>query len=354
MPFGEIRQTPFRHFLLQSTHHMPSGPVLPKSLEFDIPLEIARITAALRAALDGPLRRRGFVVAMSGGIDSSVCAALAVEAVGPKRVLGLLLPERDSDPLSRELATQLADQLGIAYEVEDIAPTLFAAGCYARRDAAAAMAEPRYGSGWRCKLVLPTQRAEGNSINVSALEVCAPGGEPYRVRLPALAYRQLVAAVNFKQRVRKMFEYYHADRQHFAVIGTPNRLEYDQGFFVKGGDGLADVKPIAHLYKTQAYAIARHLGVPDGIVGRPPTTDTFSLPQSQEEFYFSLPHEQLDVALHGFNTGRSPAAVAEDLGLSVAVVEHTYRDIVQKRATTHSLHVSSLLVEPIPLGTSEH
>jgi NAD+ synthase len=263
-----------------------------------------------------------------------------------------LLPERDSDPVSRRLATQLADQLGISHVVEDIAPTLEGAGCYTRRDEAARQAEPAYGTGWRCKLVLPG-RGDGSQLNVSSLQVCAPGGEPYQVRLPAGAYRQLVAAVNFKQRVRKMFEYYHADRLHYAVIGTPNRLEYDQGFFVKGGDGLADIKPIAHLYKSQAYAIARHLDLPAEIISRPPTTDTFSLPQSQEEFYFSLPHAQLDVALHGFNSGRPAADVAAELGLDLSVIERTYRDIVQKRTTTHSLHVTSLLVEPVQLGVGD-
>ena len=323
---------------------------LSPSLAFDIPAEIERIAAWLREALAAPLRRRGFVVAVSGGIDSSVSAALAVRAIGPKRVLGLLLPERDSDPVSRELAVRLAEQLGIDYVVEDIAPALEAAGCYARRDEAAKMAEPAYGDGWRCKLVLPTERLETDRINVSALQVCAPGGVPYQVRLSAAAYRQLVAAVNFKQRVRKMFEYYHADRLHFAVVGTPNRLEYDQGFFVKGGDGLADVKPIAHLYKTQVYALAHAMGLPAEIVLRPPTTDTFSLPQSQEEFYFSLPHHQLDVALHALNTGRPAAEVAAELGLSLDVIERTWQDIVQKRATTHALHVTSLLVEPVSLA----
>ncbi len=328
---------------------MTAGPALPPSLAFDVPSEIARVAGAMRSALAGPLRRRGFVVAMSGGIDSSVCAALAVQAAGPARVFGLLLPERDSDPVSRELANQLADQLGIERTEEDIAPTLEAAGCYARRDEAARQAEPAYGPGWRCKLVLAGSQAGRELLNVTALQVCEPGGEPYQVRLGAAAYRQIVAAVNFKQRVRKMFEYYHADRLHYAVVGTPNRLEYDQGFFVKGGDGLADIKPIAHLYKTQVYAIARYLGLPESIVGRQPTTDTFSLPQTQDEFYFSLPHHQLDVAIHGFNNSRSAADVAAETGLPVSVIEHTWRDIVRKRAATHSLHVTSLLVEPVPL-----
>jgi NAD+ synthase len=310
---------------------------------------VAQIAAALRAQVGSLLRRRGLVVAMSGGIDSSVCAALAVRAVGPKHVLGLFLPERDSDPLSLELATQLATQLEIDHVTEDIAPILSAAGCYARRDEAIRRAIAEYGQGWKCKLVLPTRRGERDGLNVTQLVVRNPAGEQWSVRLGAAEYRQVVAATNFKQRVRKMMEYYHADRLHYAVVGTPNRLEYDQGFFVKGGDGLADVKPIAHLYKTQVYQLADHLGVPQAITSRPPTTDTFSLPQSQEEFYFSFPARTLDQLLHARNAGLSAAETARRTGLTEEQVAWGFRDIEQKRASTRYLHLHSLTVEPVPL-----
>jgi NAD+ synthase len=310
---------------------------------------VAQIAAALRAQVGSLLRRRGLVVAMSGGIDSSVCAALAVRAVGPKHVLGLFLPERDSDPLSLELATQLATQLEIDHVTEDIAPILSAAGCYARRDEAIRRAIAEYGEGWKCKLVLPTRRGERDGLNVTQLVVRNPAGDQWSVRLGAAEYRQVVAATNFKQRVRKMMEYYHADRLHYAVVGTPNRLEYDQGFFVKGGDGLADVKPIAHLYKTQVYQLADHLGVPQAITSRPPTTDTFSLPQSQEEFYFSFPARTLDQLLHARNTGLSAAETARRTGLTEEQVAWGFRDIEQKRASTRYLHLHSLTVEPVPL-----
>ena len=125
-------------------------------------------------------------------------------------------------------------------------------------------------------------------------------------RLPLQEYLQIVAATNFKQRIRKTLEYFHADRLNYAVVGTPNRLEYDQGFFVKNGDGAADVKPIAHLYKTQVYALARHLGLPEEICNGAPTTDTYSLPQGQDEFYFALPYDQMDLALWALNHGAAP------------------------------------------------
>ena len=315
-------------------------------LTIDPVLETDRIAAALRGQLQ-QLRRRGLVVAVSGGVDSSVCAGLAVRAVGGARVFALFMPERDSDPRSRALFQEWIDKLGVDHAVEDISPILEASGCYRRRDDAIRRVVPDYGDGWGCKLVLPGDRLDTDRLNVTHLTVRAPDGEENTIRLPAAEYRQIVAATNFKQRVRKMLEYYHADRLHYAVVGTPNRLEYDQGFFVKGGDGLADVKPIAHLYKSQVYQLAEHLGVPRGVTDRPPTTDTFSLPQSQEEFYFSLPARTLDVVLFAYNAGKSPAEAGALIGLDAEQVERVYRDIEQKRSTTRYLHASPLLVEAV-------
>jgi NAD+ synthase len=308
------------------------------------------IAAALRDQLSSTLHRRGLIVAMSGGIDSSVCAALAVRAVGPTKVFGLFLPERESDPSSRDLALEWATRLGIPSATENIAPMLEATGCYRRRNDAIRRVVPEFEDQWGCKLVLPTDRLGTDRINVSYIVVQPPGGEAKRVRLPAAEYREIVAASNFKQRVRKMIEYFHADRLHYAVLGTPNRLEYDQGFFVKGGDGLADVKPIAHLYKTQVYQLAEYLGVSQEVIARPPTTDTFSMPQTQEEFYFTLPARTLDLILYARNAEWPPEDVAPQAGLTVEEVRRAYADIDQKRATTRYLHLGPQLVEPVDLG----
>jgi len=205
---------------------------------------------------------------------------------------------------------------------------------------------PEYGEGWKNKIVLPSI-LKSDRLNVSELTVETPSGEQKTARLPLDSYLQLVAATNFKQRVRKMMEYYHADRLNYLVPATPNRLEYDQGFFVKGGDGLGDVKPIAHLYKSQVYALAEYLGVPAEIRRRQPTTDTFSLAQSQEEFYFALPYDKMDLCLYGRNHGVSPAEVAPAVGLTAEQVERVYRDIDQKRRTTKYLHAKPVLASPV-------
>ena len=317
-------------------------------LRIDAEAEVQAIAESLRGQVTNVLKRRGLVVGMSGGVDSSVAAGLAVRAVGPKRVFGVFMPEQDSDPRSLELAKEWAEKLGIEYTTEDIAPTLAAVGCYTRRDDAIRTVIPEYGPGWKSKIVLPGNRLDSDHLNTYSVVVQKPAGDMSTHRLPPAAYRVIVAATNFKQRVRKMLEYYHADRLHYAVVGTPNRLEYDQGFFVKGGDGLADMKPIAHLYKTQVYQLAEYLGVPKGVTDRPPTTDTYSLPQSQEEFYFALPARTMDLVLFAHNERKSAHEAAAALGMSQEQVERAYRDIEQKRSTTEPLHVTSLLAKPVP------
>jgi NAD+ synthase len=311
-------------------------------LRLDATQEVVRIADAMRNQVGRKLRRRGIVLGLSGGIDSSVSAALAVEAVGAKKVLGVLMPERDSDPDSLRLGQLLADSLGIATVTEDIAPMLEASGCYTRRDAFIRRLVPEFGPGWGCKVVL-----SGGAYNITQLVVESPAGERQTMRMPLDIYLGVVAATNMKQRTRKQLEYYHADRLNYVVLGTPNRLEYDQGFFVKNGDGAADIKPIAHLYKTQVYALAAYLGLPEEIRSRPPTTDTWSLAQSQEEFYFAVPYPVMDVCLYGLENGFAAIDVAERAGLSVPQVERVWSDIKAKRAATRYLHEPPLLVEPV-------
>jgi len=313
--------------------------------ELDYAAEADRICGRLREITFNALRRRGLVVAMSGGIDSSVCAALAVRALGTERVFGLLLPERDSSSNSSRLGRMLADHLGVKYTLQDISPTLAAIGCYSAQDEVLQRVLPGFGDGWKFKLALA--QAMVGRIGITRIVAEDPSGNQHLARLAASDYLQIVAATNFKQRIRKTLEYYHADRLNYAVVGTPNRLEYDQGFFVKNGDGAADVKPIAHLYKTQVYGMARYLGLPEPVTSTTPTTDTFSLAQGQDEFYFGLPYPQMDLALWHFNEGLSAAELARELGCDEAAAEQRYESIRAKRRTTAYLHSPPILAVPV-------
>jgi len=317
-------------------------------LVFDPQRAIETICEKFRKAVFQSLKRKGVVVAVSGGIDSSVCAALAVRTFSREKVLALLLPERDSSVAGRTLGEMVCTHLGISFDVKDITSTLEAIGCYKWRDEAIRSVFPEYGSEWKSKIAISQNSIDSDGYNFFMMVVESPQGERMEKRLPLKAYLQIVASTNFKQRIRKTLEYFHADRLNYAVAGTPNRLEYDQGFFVKNGDGSADVKPIAHLYKSQVYEIGKVLGLPEVIVSSQPTTDTYSLEQGQDEFYFILPYEKMDIVLFGLNNGKTADEVARETGLSRMRIQRVFQDIQNKRATTHPLHMKPILLEAIP------
>jgi NAD+ synthase len=314
-------------------------------LKIDLDAEANRIAERLREITSSVLHKRGLVVAISGGIDSSASLGLAVKALGPQRVQALVLPEQDSSDDSASRAIELANHLGVRYEKHDLAPALDAIGCYKWRDEAIRRAIPEYSAGWKMKIVI-SGGTEGR-VNHFKIVAQSPGGEQREERLNLQDYLQIVAATNFKQRLRKTLEYFHADRLNYGVVGTPNRVEYDQGFFVKNGDGSADVKPIAHLYKTQVYAIAAHLGLPERICKAIPTTDTYSLPQGQDEFYYALPYREMDLALWARNHDVPAAELGRVLGISAEKAQFVYDDIDAKRRTTQYLHRPPVLIEPV-------
>ena len=315
-------------------------------LKLDCEQEARRIAFRLRELLKQDLKRRGYVVAISGGIDSSVTAALCIKAVGKERILTLQMPERHSEQETASLSALLAENLGVESLFIDITNILEAVGFYGKYTAAVKSVIPEYGEGWKSKIVLP-DIVHQRTLSFFSVVVLSPLGITIKQRLPLNAYLEVVAATNFKQRIRKMLEYYHADRLNYAVAGTPNRLEYDQGFFVKLGDGEADVKPIAHLYKSQVYQLAEYLGIPEKIRSRPPTTDTYALPQGQDEFFFSLPYDKMDLCLYAKNNNIPFEEVADATGMTGEQVQRVFHDIDQKRATTHYLHLQSLMMEDV-------
>lgn len=314
-------------------------------LALDLEAEITRISAFLRQALARKLNRRGAVIAVSGGVDSAVCALLAARALGPERVFALLMPEQDSSDGSTQRGRELCERAQIACLVENITSTLAALSCYERRDRTIRDMLPDYSPACRLKITLADNLLDHDRFSFFNLTVQYPDGRVIKQRMPLEVYLGIVAATNMKQRTRKLLEYYHAERLNYAVIGTPNRLEYDLGFFVRGGDGLADVKPIAHLYKTQVYALARHLGAPESICTQLPTTDTYSLSQTQEEFYYGLPYDQVDLMLYAFRNEIPAAQAAEVLSLTTEQVERIYRDLTGKRRMADRLHAAAIVLE---------
>ncbi len=315
-------------------------------LNIDYAEQVRIITREIQKLLAN-FKRRGVVLGLSGGIDSSCTAALAVKAVGKERVFGIHMPDCHSSEDTLSYSQAISNHFGFDSAIEDITKILESVGCYSRQEKAIQMVIPEYGQDWKSKIVLENILTN-QGFNYFSVVAKSPDGRTVKAKLPLEAYLGVLAATNFKQRVRKIMEYYYADKLNFAVAGTPNRLEYDQGFFVKLGDGAADFKPIAHLYKTQVYKLAEYLGVPERNCKRTPTTDTYSLEQGQDEFYFSLPYEKMDLCLYAKNHGVSAAEVAPVVGLTPEQVEKVFKDIDMKRSATRYLHLKPQLVVPVP------
>ncbi len=313
-------------------------------LALDPAVETDRIVQSLRLKVQKVLRRHGGVVGISGGVDSSVVFALCVRAFGPARVVPVMMPDKDSDPVSEKLARQLARQFGIEPVLEDVTAALEGCGCYRRRDEAIRRVFPEYdpAQGYKAKIVLPPNLLEEHTLNAFSLTVVAPDGSERKATLPVREFAQIVAASNFKQRTRMATLYYHAELHNFAVIGTANKNEHDQGFFVKYGDAGVDIKAIGHLYKTQVYQLAEYLDIPKTIRERPPTSDTYSAACTQQEFFFRLPFDLMDLLWYAQEHNIPPAEVAQVMELEEVQVQRAYEDFFRKSRTTDYLRMHPL------------
>jgi NAD+ synthase len=306
-------------------------------LRLDCTAVCEELVANLQRDVRQTLRRSGTVVGISGGLDSSVVLALCVRAFGPKRVLGVMMPEKDSSDDSIVLAREVADQLGVETVVEDMTGALVGFGCYSRRDKAIQHVFPEYDPSYKAKITLPGNLLESDTLNLFYLTIISPEGKERSKRLDLRDYLQIVAASNLKQRSRMTMLYYHAELRNYAVMGTPNKNEHDQGFFVKWGDGGYDVAPIRHLYKTQVYQLAEYLGVPAEIREATPTTDTYSAPSSQEEFFFRVPFDVMDLLWYALEHDVPVTETAQVMGLTEEQIQRVFADLVRKRRTTQYL-----------------
>lgn len=306
-------------------------------LKIDPAAVTEKLVANLRRDVRQTLRRSGAVVGISGGVDSSVVLILCVRAFGPKRVVGVMMPEKDSSGDSIVLARKVANRFGVETVVEDMTGALVGFGCYARRDEAIKRVFPEYDPSYKAKITLPGSVLDSDALNVFYLTIISPEGEEESKRLNLHDYLQIVAASNFKQRSRMAMLYYHAELRNYAVVGTPNKNEHDQGFFVKWGDGGYDVAPIRHLNKTQVYQLAEYLDVPLDIRQTTPTTDTYSAHSSQEEFFFRLPFELMDLLWCALEHDVPLPEVADVMGLTEEQVRRAFVDLTRKQRTTQYL-----------------
>ncbi|MEA3297035.1 MAG: NAD(+) synthase [candidate division Zixibacteria bacterium] len=316
-----------------------------ESLKVNAEELVDNLSRTILRQIRGNFKKSGAVVGISGGIDSSVVAALCVRALGPKKVVGIMMPETDSSPESAELASELAGKFGFKTITENITAGLDGMGCYQRRDEAIRSVFPKYDSTYKAKIIIPGNILEKESFNFFKVAIENESGESESARLPFEAYLQVVAASNLKQRLRMTTLYYHAEKRNWAVVGTGNKDEHEQGFFVKYGDGGADLKPIAHLFKIQVYQLAEALDVPDEIIRRTPTTDTYSAEVTQEEFFFGLDFYNMDMLWYAMENDVPPSEAASVLGLTTEQAERAYMNIKRKIIATEYLRMNPLEAE---------
>jgi len=313
-------------------------------IRIDPACESERIISKIKTELIQEIRKKGAVIGVSGGIDSSVVLALCVKALGHKRVTVLMLPEKDSSPDSLRLAKDLAEKFDVGYHIEYITDSLNALGCYRRRDEAVRRLFPEYSDAYKMKITVSKDKGSKGSLNLFNLTVITPEGEEKIKRLPVNEYLQIVSASNLKQRCRMNMLYYHAEANNYCVVGTGNKNEYQQGFFVKHGDGGVDLMPIGHLFKSQVYQLAEYLGIPEEILQRTPTSDTYSAEQTQEEFFFKVPFKTLDPIWLGMELNIPSAEIAGALDLAPAFVDSVINDIKSKIRTTEYLRKSPIFL----------
>ncbi len=304
-------------------------------LKLDSKSEVERICEFIQKELRD-MKRDGIVVGLSGGIDSALCAALCVKALGKDKVFGLILPEKESNPVSAEYAARHAQNLGVETETVDITPTLEAFGTYRKRDNVIREVFPEYDSESKSKITLPADLLSKDSFNFFTLRIDDGKGNVKSARLNKKSLNGIVAATDTKQRTRMMHLYYYAEMKNYIVCGTTNKTEVLEGFFVKYGDGGVDIEPLSHLYKAQVYQLSEYLGVIREIIERAPSPDTWSFQVSDEEFYFRIPYEKLDLLLYAWQNKIPTEKVCEVMDLSAEQVKRAMRDFNAKyNATKH-------------------
>ncbi|MFZ2052737.1 MAG: NAD(+) synthase [Candidatus Aminicenantales bacterium] len=316
------------------------------ALGVDCDREIGRISRFIRAQVSA-MRREGAVVGLSGGIDSAVAAELCLRALGKENVCALVLPEKESQSRSAGLALEHAAKMGLRADVIDITPTLEGFRTYRMRDEAIKGVIPGYAPGQKMKVSLPPGLLDHESFNIYQLSVRDDSGQVVSARLKKDSLRAILAATNTKQRTRMMHLYFRAERDNLLVCGTTNRTEYALGFFVKHGDGGVDIEPIAHLYKAQVYQLADRLGVIEAIKSRVPSPDTFSEEVSDEEFYFRIPYETLDMLLYAWENKIAAGEAGAALNLTEDQVDRAFRDFAAKSRISSHLKTMPPRLKPL-------
>jgi len=263
----------------------------------------------------GNFNRAGAIVGLSGGLDSGVVLALSVAVLGSSKVLGLIMPERDSSQDSESDARLLAEILGVRVDKVDLTPILGEMGIYSHIPRALFARKKIAGAANKGIYKLYT-RLTGERPFLSGLE-----GTSFGPLKRANAYYRM------KHRLRMVLLYSYAERENLLVTGTVNRTEFLIGFFVKYGDSAADITPLLPLYKTQVRQLAEFLHIPERILNKAPSPDL--VPGITDEFAIGIPYQKLDLILLGLDTNMTMKDIAAKTGVNQKTIEYV-RELVKR------------------------
>ena len=297
--------------------------------------KINEITNFIKNEVFEIYQKKGVAVGLSGGIDSAITAALCTKSIGSEKILGLILPEKESDVNSKNLALQIAEKYNIETKSIDITNILESFGVYENKEKIVKQKFPNYNEKCKYRVVVPPKLE--NNIGMPFLEILDDENILHKLKISSFDFLNLTAATSIKHRVRMTMLYNYAEKNNFTVVGTTNKTEYLQGYFVKYGDGGSDIEPLVHLYKTQIYQIANFLKLPEEIINQDASPDVWSFKTSDEEFFYAVPYNIVDLILYGREKNLSINEIAKFSNLGSEKIEKLIQFQNQKQNKSQTM-----------------